>query len=316
MFHPAVKSGQEEDISILVKVDNHPYHYLCECGEASGLSVRECQNIRAVFLSHTHIDHFINFDTLIRHQIGNQQQVVVCGPIGLISQVQHRLKSYTWNLIAEDSITYEVREIGNDGIINRVLLKPPHWHATPISPIQGPIVYENDLFAVYCTVLDHGTDSVAYLFKAHDTAKANLNESKHRPGKWVGELKLAYVENRPEATMIIDGEKHLAHTLFHLMETQKGQTLGIIMDHAASEENHQKIAQTFGQCDKVYIECFYKNEDQTLATKHRHSYTNASGKIMQKCQVKVAIPVHFSRKYSPTDIEALIAEFEAAFQAK
>ena len=93
MFQPEVKSKIGEDISILVKVDNHPWNYLCECGDASGLRVKEVQNCNAVFISHTHIDHFVNFDAVIRHQIGVQRRIVICGPKGIAQQVQSKIKS-------------------------------------------------------------------------------------------------------------------------------------------------------------------------------------------------------------------------------
>ena len=83
MFEAEIKSKREEDISILVKLDNHPWNYLCECCNASNLTIKEIQNTNAIFISHTHIDHFVNFDTVIRHQIGIQRRVVICGPKGI-----------------------------------------------------------------------------------------------------------------------------------------------------------------------------------------------------------------------------------------
>jgi len=44
MFLPEVKSKANENISILLKIDNHSYNYICECGDASGLTVKECQS--------------------------------------------------------------------------------------------------------------------------------------------------------------------------------------------------------------------------------------------------------------------------------
>ncbi|MEL6834014.1 MAG: hypothetical protein AAFP77_13560 [Bacteroidota bacterium] len=66
MLHSIVKSQENEDISILVKADNHSFNYICDCGDASDLTIRECQDTAAIFLSHTHIDHFVNFDFILR----------------------------------------------------------------------------------------------------------------------------------------------------------------------------------------------------------------------------------------------------------
>ena len=84
------------------------------------------------------------------------------------------------------------------------------------------------------------------------------------------------------------------------------------MDHAASDENHARIIDHFSNCNKAFIESFYKEEDKELAALNYHSYSAMSGKVMKAANVLEAIPVHFSRKYSEEEIEQLVAEFEKA----
>ncbi len=48
MFLPEIKSEPSEDISILIKLDNHSDFYLCECGQASRLTVKDCQQTTAI----------------------------------------------------------------------------------------------------------------------------------------------------------------------------------------------------------------------------------------------------------------------------
>jgi len=50
MFQSEIKSQLNEDISILVQLDNHPWNYICECGDASNWTVKEVQNANAVHL--------------------------------------------------------------------------------------------------------------------------------------------------------------------------------------------------------------------------------------------------------------------------
>ena len=64
MLFGELKNLPNEDISILVTADNHSGKYLCECGTASKLTPKECHDINAVFISHTHIDHFVHFDSI------------------------------------------------------------------------------------------------------------------------------------------------------------------------------------------------------------------------------------------------------------
>ena len=110
----------------------------------------------------------------------------------------------------------------------------------------------------------------------------------------------------------IEGKEYLSKDLFHMIQVENGKKLGVIMDHAASPKNHEKIKNTFSEFDEIYIECFYKDEDKEFAIKNYHSYASMSGDIMKQSNVKHAIPVHFSRKYDEEQIEEIIKEFEVA----
>ncbi|MEN7551796.1 peptidase [Rapidithrix thailandica] len=313
MFQAEVKSKVGEDISILIRPDNHAWNYLCECGDASGLTVKEVQNTNAVFISHTHIDHFVNFDALIRHQIGIERRVVICGPMGIARQVQAKLKAYTWNLIQKGAIMYEIREVIAPGKVLCFELEPPEWELKAIDSLQGNTIFQEKTFSVSFAILDHKTPSLAFKFKENDTVKIDLGKSELPGGKWVKELKEAFEEGQKKRIIEIGNQSYCAKDLFHLLHVQTGDSLGIIMDHAAHEENHQKILTHFSQSEKVFIESFYKADDQEQAQLNYHSYSRQSGKIMRRASVKQAIPVHFSRRYSEEDIRELIREFEEEF---
>ncbi|CAA0195198.1 peptidase [Tenacibaculum maritimum] len=314
MFNVEIKSSRKEDICILIKVANHSFNYICDCGEAKELTVKECQDTSAIFISHTHIDHFINFGTILRHQIGTGKKVVVCGPKGIINQVQSNIKSYCWNLIEKGAISYEVREIQEGNMIRKVTLNPPFWEQEEEESYKSLQVFEEKDFVVEFEILNHKTAVVSYLFKAKDKVKVSLPEGMSG-GQWVGDLKRAYEMNKPMKPIEVGGKTYLSKELFFMIAVEKGKRVGVIMDHAASIENHQKIKSKYLGCDEVYIECFYKDEDKAFAEKNYHSYASMSGKIMSECKVEKAIPVHFSRKYNDADIVELIAQFEKAMRS-
>jgi len=313
MFNAEIKSAPDEDICILIKVDNHPFNYIVDCGEAKSLGVKECMNTNAIFISHTHIDHFVNFDTILRHQIGVQRKIVVTGPKGITNQIQNRIKSYCWNLIDKDAIAYEVREILKDGEYKSIILRPPMWEKEEENVVAKTTVFEEKRFVVEYEILDHKTDTIAYLFKAQDKTKIELRDGL-KGGKWVRELKDAYEAADEEKTIEIEEKAYKAKELFHLIHLEKGKKLGVILDHAANEQNHSKIKRKFTGCDEVYIECFYKDEDKEFAEKNYHSYALKSGEIMKACGIKNAIPVHFSRKYEERDIQELLEQFNKAIR--
>ena len=309
MFLPEVKSKFDEDISILIKLDNHSANYICECGDASELTVKDCQDAEVIFISHTHIDHFVNFDFILRHQIGTGKRIVICGPQGITAQVQSKIKGYQWNLIEANSITYEIREILNDGSILVSEINPPLWKIIPLGTHQNNFIYSNKKFDVSFVALDHKTSSIAYLFKEKNSITIDIAASDFKGGTWVRELKQAFENGNELLKVEIEGKVFQAKELFHLLHIKEGDTLGVIMDHAANQENHKAIQSLFSGCNTIFIESFYKAEDSEFAKLNYHSYSTASAQIMKACQVKKAIPVHFSRKYKKEEVEILIKEF-------
>ncbi len=316
MFKAEVKSKIGEDICILIKLDNHSWNYLCECGDASDLTVKDVQNANAIFISHTHIDHFVNFDAVIRHQIGIQRKIVICGPRGIAQQVQSKFKSYTWNLIEEGSVFYEIREVLSENEIQIFELEPPVWTLKEKGVIQTNIIFEEKDFIVTATILNHKIPTLAYKFKEYDSTRIDIQSSGFKGGQWVKALKEAFEGQDGNRIISIEDKTYKAAELFHLLQIQEGDSVGIIMDHAASEENHTKIKQHFFQCRKVFIESFYKDEDKEQAALNYHSYASMSGKIMREAQVKEPVPVHFSRKYKEEDIKLLLEEFEKSINCE
>jgi ribonuclease Z len=312
MLQAEIKSLFKEDISILIKVPNSSKHYLCDCGEASLLTVKEVQSISAVFISHTHIDHFSNFDGIFRHQIGSGEKVIICGPENIHQQIEARLKSYTWNLIDENAIEYEIREIVSEEEIKVYKIRPPHWN--PESVKTQDFLFEDEYVNVDFAILDHKTHSIAYLFKEKDSVSFNENGSGFKKGKWISELKAAFEKNEGGKQIEIEGTVYKAADLFHLLTRNEGYRLGVIMDHAAEEDNYEKIKTVFQGADLVYIETFYKDEDWEFAKLNHHSFASASGKIMNDCKVKQAIPVHFSRRYTEDDRLEIETAFYKAFR--
>lgn len=312
MLQAEIKSLLREDISILIKVPNSGKHYLCDCGEASLLTVKEIQSVSAIFISHTHIDHFSNFDGIFRHQIGSGEKIVICGPKNIHHQIEARLKSYTWNLVGENAIEYEIREIVSKEEINIYKIRPPHWNLEEVK--SQNFLFEDEHVNVDFAILDHKTDSIAYLFKEKDSVTFNESTSEFKKGKWISELKTAFENNDSDKEIEIEQTVYKAADLFHLLERNAGYKLGVIMDHAVCENNYEKIKTFFKEADMVYIETFYKDEDQEFAKINYHSFASASGQIMNECEVKEAIPIHFSRRYTESDQLEIETAFYKAFK--
>lgn len=313
MILSEIKSLPHEDICLLLRFDNYSGSFICDCGEASLLTAKEAVDMKVLFISHTHIDHFVNFDFLLRHQLGTEKNYIVCGPPGICNHVGNRIRSYNWNLIEEGSVSYEVREILPSGKIRISSLQPPLWEPELLKEEETEFIYSNSKFQVQFGILDHKTPSICYKFEEHDTLNIDMGRTEFPPGKWIRELKTAYEKQDNDCKIEVGGEELPAKELFHLLDIKKGATLGVIMDHAANAANHEIIEGLFAHCDRVYIECYYKTEEKETADLNHHSYAQASGGVMRRSGVKEAIPIHFSRKYAEEDIESIRREFEVAY---
>src|SRR5215468_1342378 len=69
-----------------------------------------------VFVSHTHMDHFIGFDHLLRIFLARDQHLDLFGPPGIIANVRGKLAGYTWNLIESYPFTLTVHEVDREHI--------------------------------------------------------------------------------------------------------------------------------------------------------------------------------------------------------
>ena len=315
MFLPIVKSLPHEDVCISIQISNHAGIYICDCGEASQLTVKDCIDTKVIFISHTHIDHFVHFDQFIRHKIGLNDTTIICGPRGIAKNIQAKLKSYTWNLIEPGNLCFEIRELVSDTQYISYSITPPHCALKTKETVDSEFVYENDAFVVTPLLLDHKTDSIAFRFDERKTVTIELQNSALPPGNWISLLKEAYLNQTPDEYIEVAGQDYKASDLFHLLKEKKGDSLGVIMDHAAHEKNHVLITDCFQNCNTVFIESFYKNDDEHLAHKNAHSFAHASGSILKRANVQHPIPVHFSRRYTDLERKLLIQEFTHAYNS-
>ena len=73
---------------------------LFDLGRLDRLNPANCLRLSHVFVSHTHMDHFMGFDQLLRLTLPRDRELTVCGPPGLIDNIAGKLAGYTWNLTA------------------------------------------------------------------------------------------------------------------------------------------------------------------------------------------------------------------------
>ncbi len=317
MFQVLNKSKVGEDVCMLLKLPNHSFFYMCDCGEASDLTIGEAKNIKGLFMSHTHIDHFCNFDKLMRHLLPVTREILICGGEGIAKNVQCKLLAYNWNILlteeqAENAMYYHVREITENGIF-MYEMHTPKWELEYKGEYKGEFLYENEVFRVTYTILDHRTPSIAYTFEEHPKIKAK-DDIPYKGGEWIKHLKNAYKEKDFEKEIIIEENKYFSKDLFQYLEELAGHKVSVVLDHLANEENHEKIIHLCKNTDELYIEAYYLHEELELAKKNYHSTAYLSGQVCKKAGAKKAVPIHFSRRHQKyDDLKVLFEEFDKGF---
>ncbi len=319
MFISELKSLINEDICMQFGLANHAYKYLCDCGFASQLSVADCRDTAAIFVSHTHIDHFINFNGIVRHQLAIGRRVLVTGGAGIAKNVQAQLLSFNWNLLKydEQAVSYEIRELDDEGKVQCFLIQTPAWELQHIGKQQSAYIYENEQFKVRCALLDHGIKTVAYLFETQEKVSMQMQNCPYKAGRWINELKIAFLAQDWEKDIAIDKDINLkAGELATFIQREPVYKLGYVMDFAATEANREKIIALCADADELYMECYYSSEDIELAVRNNHSYAAFSAQTAKLARVKKANPVHFSRRYHDAEQKAMILkEFFEHFES-
>jgi hypothetical protein len=150
-----------------------------------------------VFVSHTHIDHFIGFDHLLRVLVGREKTIRLYGPNGLIGQVQHKLLAYRWNHIDRfiSDLVFIVTEIDCTLAICTARLRLKNAFAAEAAGdgrlVEG-VLYSERNFRVATAVLEHRTQCLGFSIEeaAHiNVWKNRLSELGLPVRPWLRELK-------------------------------------------------------------------------------------------------------------------------------
>jgi len=110
-FHTRLVNSPFEDPCLYIRLLREGRALLFDAGFTTNLSAGDILKISDIFISHTHIDHFIGFDSILRLHLRREYPLRLYGPKGFIDCVEGKLRGYTWNLIGNYPLVIEVLEI-------------------------------------------------------------------------------------------------------------------------------------------------------------------------------------------------------------
>jgi ribonuclease Z len=327
-LHPTLLNGREGDPALYIETLFEKETVLFDLGDISSLPPRKIHRLDHVFVSHTHIDHFIGFDRLLRVLAGREKTLNLYGPPDFIEQVQHKLHAYRWNLVDRyaSDLVFHVTEIAPSLETRKAVFRLKHAFAPEPQPsglAAGGVVCSAPRFRVRAAVLDHGTPCLGFAIQesAHvNVWKSRLLELGLEVGPWLRDLKRAIVEQRPDEHLIrvpVPQSQTASDMplggLRHVAEVTAGQKIAYVTDAADTPANRAAIIELAGNADVLFIEATFAQEDAALAAERRHLTAAAAGSIAREAGVRRLEPFHFSPRYAG-EAARLVSEALAAFE--
>ncbi len=333
LFHPLVVNGPWGDPVLYIEFKHDRRAILFDLGELRLLPARNLLKVTHVFVSHTHLDHFIGFDHLLRVCLGREKTLFLYGPPQFIDQLESKLRSYTWNLVENYSnnlllVAYEIRpdrvleaHFSTGKAFRKSLLRET------IKPFEGRL-HEEEAFQIRYAMLDHKIPSLAFSLEERchlNILKTGLAEMNLPKGVWLKELKEAvWRGERDDFPVRVRGKDRegfqectfpLGRLKKELIKVTPGQKIVYMVDTVLNEETEKAMIDLARGADLLFIEAAFLDKDRDRAREKCHLTAAQAGRLGRRAGVKRMIPIHFSPKYSRNP-EFLEQEALEAFQGR
>lgn len=308
---------------------------LFDLGQNDTLGPTRLLRANDVFISHTHMDHFIGFDRLLRVALGRGKTLRLYGPPGLIANVAGKLGGYTWNLVDGYPLTIEVREFRHENVRLAVFRATdgfaspegsvPADRAQPHVPNPAPFaVLRDPMFTVQAVALNHRIASFAYALQEQfhvNINKERLHAAGLPVGSWLKDVKQHLWEGRPDdfrftATLYFEHRREerefvLGDVRDRFATITRGQKLAYVVDARYDEDNEARIIELARGADVFYCEAPYLERDAEKARERYHLTARQAGVLARKAGVRHLVVFHFSPRYTGMGQELVQEAMEA-----
>jgi ribonuclease Z len=313
-----------------------PFRYekralLFDAGSLSNLSSGDLAKVSHLFVTHTHMDHFIGFDALLRLSLGRDKTLHVFGPQEFFQKIEGKFSAYTWNLVNEYEQDFRVvvRQVQGDRMSTKIYVCRERFQSTgelASEPFSG-ILLDEPSFQVLGVLLDHRTPCLGLAFQEKfyvNILKDELSKLGLPVGPWLNRLKEAlYREEDPDMDFQVtwsgaDGIKEkrvlpLGYLAERIAKVSSGVKISYITDVAASTENRRKICELAADSDILFIEAAFLDRDKEIAEKKYHLTAREAGLLAREAGAKHLEVFHFSPRYQGNGSE-LEGEAREAFE--
>lgn len=329
-FDPQLINGPFDDPGLFVDLAFERRALLFDLGDLSALAPRKLLRVAHVFITHRHMDHFVGFDQLLRCLLGREKVLGIWGPHGLIDAVEHKLKAYDWNLVAnyEGNLQLHVSELGSDGQLAAARFCGRHRffrESLGVSACSDGVLVSDPDLKVRSATLEHGLPVLA--FALEERARINIWRSRVEAmglsvGPWLRAFKDAILRGAADTTPIPvrwaandptrPQELPLGRLASNIMKVTRGRKIAYVVDVAYTPSNIETIVALARNADMLFIEAPFLHEDLDRAAARHHLTARQAGTLARHANVKQIRTFHYSPRYRGRE-EAILAEAEIAF---
>jgi ribonuclease Z len=327
IFQPRLVNGPFGDPALFVDMLFERRALLFDLGDLAALPPRKLLRTSHVFVSHTHMDHFVGFDRLLRVCLGRDRPLALYGPERFIEQVGHKLAAFTWNLVENYAVdlVLSVHEVGSDGRVRRATFCSRDRfarHDGESLPLDDALLLAEPSFEVRCTVLDHRTPCLGYALQeaTHVNVWRNrLADLGLAPGPWLREVKRQILAGATDDAFVTargsdgtDRSVALGALRTAALQLVPGQKIAYVTDVAHHTDNLRRIEALAARADILFLECMFLDADAGEAARKHHLTARQAGTLARAAGASMLVPFHFSPRYAGREDE-LRAEAQAAF---
>jgi ribonuclease Z len=330
-FLPRLINDPFSDPGLYIPFLFEPRALLFDLGDLSALSPKDLLKLTHVFVTHTHMDHFIGFDTLLRVFLGRDKILHLFGPPDFFKQVEGKLSGYTWNLVDtyKNDFRIVVNEVHRDGIFTKTYICQDRF-ATHVQVSSRPfsgVLLEEPGFSVHCSLLDHQIPCLGLSLTENfyvNIIKENLKKSGLPVGPWLNRFKSALYQARdPQEEFRVTWEEKgrpavekrfiLGDLTEKIAKFSPGQKITYVADVAASPDNCREIVRLAAGSDLLFIEAAFLDNEKKMAREKYHLTAREAGELAKQAGARQFQLFHFSPRYKNRGPE-LEAEARAAYQ--
>lgn len=329
-IEPALINDPFGDPGLLVQFLLQKRALLFDLGDLSALSNGALLKVSHVFVSHTHIDHFIGFDRLLRSLFGREKTVTIFGPKNIIQNVAGKLAGFTWNLVDQydESLTIEVVEVRESGLLKGTFRAIERFQLCDErqEPFVDGVIVDDPTFTVRTAILEHRIPCLGFALeeKPHvNIDKDKLESMKVEPGPWLNELKKSVLRDDLDSTLIEVPFKEpggfrtedipLGQLKNELVEVFPGQKIGYVVDTVFNDRNRKKIVDLVDSADIFFCESPFLADEEERGQARYHLTSRQAGTLAREAGVKQLQVFHFSSRHKDCR-EQFYNEAQEAFQ--